>query len=214
VDWVLVSLKSSSLAAIPALIEPLLKETTRVLVIMNGLIEDDLINMLKAHMGDDSYQGRLKCCAAVYGCMALICSNRVGPGHINHSYAGLLSAGVAESSELTSSEENRQAFDSLWKATKVEVAYETSLLRGRWKKNVWNLPFNGISVAMGGLTVDKIVNDPGLRHLAYVVMDETIAVANADLANHGEDSSLYLGEIEKKIMMDLSDNMGPYRYDI
>jgi len=63
---------------------------------------------------------------------------------------------------------------------------------------------------MGGITVDKIVMDPGLRRLAYTVMDETIAVANADLLKHGVDNSLYLGEAEKKQMMDLSDGMGAY----
>ncbi len=207
------SLKSSSLDAIPVLISPLLKPTTRVLVIMNGLVEEDLVQMLKAHMGDTtSGDDRLECCAALFGGMALICSNRLGPGLIDHSYAGLLSGGVAASSESTTKEENRKAFEELWEPTKVEIAYESSLLRGRWKKNLWNLPFNGISVAMGGITVDQIVTDPGLRRLSDIVMDETVAVANADLARHGEDPSLYLGAAEKKIMMDLSDNMGPYRY--
>ena len=78
-------------------------------------------------------------------------------------------------------------------------------------KNCWNLPFNGISVAMGGITVDKIVNDPGLRRLAHLVMDETIATANEDLRVNGHDESFYLGEKEKKQMFDLSDGMGPYR---
>jgi 2-dehydropantoate 2-reductase len=64
---------------------------------------------------------------------------------------------------------------------------------------------------MGGITVDKIVNDPGLRRLAHLVMDETIATANADLKKHGYDESWYLGEKEKKQMFDLSDGMGPYR---
>lgn len=75
----------------------------------------------------------------------------------------------------------------------------------------WNLPFNGIAVAMGGITVDKIVNDPGLRRLADQLMDETIAAANADLKRNGVDESFYLGEKEKKQMFDLSDGMGPYR---
>jgi ketopantoate reductase len=74
---------------------------------------------------------------------------------------------------------------------------------------VWNLPFNGVSVAMGGITVDKIVEDPGLRQLADLVMDETISVANADLKHHGE-MSIRLGDDDKKKMFDLSDNMGPY----
>lgn len=64
---------------------------------------------------------------------------------------------------------------------------------------------------MGGITVDKIVLDSGLRELAHHVMDETIATANADLKKHGFDESYYLGEKEKKQMFDLSDGMGPYR---
>lgn len=182
---------------------------------MNGLVEEDLVQMVKLQMGDNTNGlDRIECCAAVYGGMALICSNRLGPGRIDHSYAGLLSGGVAACSTTTSKDENRQAFENLWGPTKVEIAYESSLLRGRWKKNLWNLPFNGISVAMGGITVDMIVTDPGLRELSDIVMDETVAVANADLAHHGEDPSLYLGDAEKKIMMDLSDNMGPYRYEV
>ncbi len=66
--------------------------------------------------------------------------------------------------------------------------------RSRWWKNVWNLPFSGISVSMGGITVDRIVNDPSLRRLAYRVMDETIAIANADLRRHGSADDELLGE--------------------
>ena len=75
---------------------------------------------------------------------------------------------------------------------------------------VWNLPFNGISVAMGGITIDKVVQDPGLRQLAKKVMDETNAIANADLQCHGETFEP-LGELEKTQMMTLSDGMGPYK---
>jgi hypothetical protein len=47
---------------------------------------------------------------------------------------------------------------------------------------------------MGGITIDKIVNDPSLRKLAYKVIDETIAVANADLRKHGCSSNELLGD--------------------
>lgn len=216
VDWVIVALKSSSLDAIPDLIYPLLKKETRVLAIMNGLIEDDLIHAIKKRageaVGDGETDTSIQCCTAIYGGMALVCSNRIEPGHVDHSYAGLLSGGVGASCpERTSKEEDKAAFNNLWENTSIDTVYESSLLRGRWKKNVWNLPFNCISVAMGGITVDKIVTDPGLRALAYTVMDETIAAANADLLKYGVDESLYLGGGEKKQMMDLSDAMGAYR---
>jgi len=210
VDWVVVALKSSSLEAIPDLIYPLLGRDTRVLNIMNGLIEDDLLALLSEKVGTTSPSSDplSLCCAAVYGGMALVCSNRIAPGRIDHSYAGLLSGGVAAASVDTTPEQNQAAFEQLWGPTKVNIAYEESLLRGRWKKNVWNLPFNGISVAMGGITIDQVVNNPGLRELAFTIMDETIAIANEDLKQAGYDETYYLGEEMKTSMMDFTDIMG------
>jgi 2-dehydropantoate 2-reductase len=213
VDWVIVALKSSSLEAIPPLVLPLLDpKRTRILAIMNGLIEDDLISALKEHAGEDSSkESNLECCAALYAGMALICANRMAPGHVDHSYAGLLSGGLASSDPQITTEDNKQAFLDLWQPTSITVHYEASVLAGRWRKCLWNLPFNGISVAMGGITVDKIVLDPALRKLAYQVMDETIAAGNADLTGHGDPKEVFLTEDDKHRMMDLSDKMGPYR---
>ncbi|KAG7343323.1 2-dehydropantoate 2-reductase [Nitzschia inconspicua] len=213
VDWVIVALKSSSLHVIPELILPLLDpQRTRILVIMNGLIEEDLIHALKEHTGEDtSVDSNLKCCAALYAGMALICANRIAPGHVDHSYAGLLNGGLAASNPYRTTDDNKQAFLDLWQPTSVTVDYEDSVLAGRWRKCLWNLPFNGISVAMGGITVDKIVLDPALRKLAYQVMTETIAAGNADLTMHNEPKEVFLCDDDKHRMMDLSDKMGPYR---
>jgi 2-dehydropantoate 2-reductase len=208
-DWVIVALKSTSLDAVPELVAPLLTPNTRVLAIMNGLIEDDLISKLASlpagHAEEHTHpigvpaKLHLDSCAAVYGGMALICSNRIAPGQIHHSYAGLLSGGLAAASSSHSSEMHQEALEQLWAPTKVAFKYEQSIVGGRWRKNVWNLPFNGISVAMGGITVDKIVNDPGLRRLADIVMDETIAVANADMESRLIVPSCYLDDADVSI---------------
>jgi 2-dehydropantoate 2-reductase len=135
VDWVIVALKSSALDAIPELIYPLLTPgKTRVLTIMNGLIEEDLISSLKELAGEDPEDSSLKCCAALYGGMALVCCNRLGPGRVDHSFAGLLSGGIAACSTTTTKEDNKEAYEKLWEPTKVEIAYEPSLLAGRWRK--------------------------------------------------------------------------------
>jgi 2-dehydropantoate 2-reductase len=42
-------------------------------------------------------------------------------------------------------------------------------------------------------------------------MDETVAAANADLASHGLSESAYLGDEDKRAMMQLSDDMGAYK---
>jgi 2-dehydropantoate 2-reductase len=206
-DWVVVALKSSSLEAIPDLIYPMLSLDTRILVIMNGLVEDDLIKMLKERAGEKDMEAPLECCQALYGGMAVICVNRLAPGKIDHSFAGLLAAGVA-CSRTEDPEEDQAAFEDLWAPSLVKTDYEQCLLRGRWKKMIWNLPFNGISVAMGGITVDRIVTDPDLRRLVDIVMDEVIATANADLDRkykYGIQGFEPLGDTDKKMMMGLSD---------
>jgi 2-dehydropantoate 2-reductase len=242
---VIVALKSSSLECIPALLEPLLDpDRTRVLVIMNGLIEDDLIRLIKLHMNETTTAASvdggggdieeeddgvpLRCCQALYGGMAFLCSNRLSAGRIVHSYAGQLSVGVASSQNLrggspgttsvavagTGPDPDRAAIEDLWRDVHpgVPLAWEPSLLAGRWRKNVWNLAFNGLSTALGGWTVDKIVTDPSLRRLASAIMDETIRAGNADLLQkHGHGKYVPLDPAFKKIMFDLTDSMGPYK---
>ncbi len=211
-DWVVCALKSTSLSSVPELIAPITSPDTRVLILMNGLIEDDLIEMLR----DQEIE-----CKAVYGGMCLICSNRLRPGVIDHSYAGKLVVGVAYSADANGGngdsdgrwvESDKQAILELFKpVTPVPFEFENNLLRGRWWKNCWNLPFNGISVAMGGITTDRIVGDPSLRKLAYKVMDETIATANADLAKHGFSEEEFLTADTSEKMMVFTDAMGPYK---
>ena len=80
-DWVVCALKSTSLNAVPKLIEPLISPKTRLLMIMNGLIEDDFIQMMREQQERKGLKG--VGCKAIYGGMALICSNRISPGKHN-----------------------------------------------------------------------------------------------------------------------------------
>ena len=107
---------------------------------------------------------------------------------------------------------DREAWDDLWRYSKVPIAYESCLLKGRWRKMIWNLAFNGLSTAMGGWTVDQLVQDPALRELADAIMDETIVAGNADLERkYGSGNFEPLVPADKDPMMALSDNMGPYK---
>mmetsp|Transcript_19555 Transcript_19555/g.22664 ORF Transcript_19555/g.22664 Transcript_19555/m.22664 type:complete len:394 (+) Transcript_19555:87-1268(+) len=201
VDWVIMALKSTGIGATQKLLLPLLRKDSRVLAIMNGLVDDDIVRLLEGEE-DEDVTPKLTKCAAVYAGMALLCSNRIAAGHVDHSYAGKLTASLATSS--TSNEEDvnmhKKAMQDLWRPTKgFEFVYDDNYTRARWTKNVWNLPFNGISVAMNGITIDKIVNDAGLRKLAYTIMDETIAVANKDLEVRGFTDEVFLGDAEVRV---------------
>ena len=40
---------------------------------------------------------------------------------------------------------------ALWEGTRIEVETAPSLLRARWMKLMWNVPFNGLSCILGAL---------------------------------------------------------------
>jgi hypothetical protein len=46
----------------------------------------------------------------------------------------LLSGGVGASSATITAEENQKAYESLWEPVNVDIAYEPSILGGRWRK--------------------------------------------------------------------------------
>jgi len=221
VDWVILCLKNTGIKATQYLLPPLLTKKSRVLAIMNGMVDYDIVSLLENQSLDKIEPNemqlvsppKLTLCAATYGGMALLCSNRIGPGHIEHSYAGKLTASLVTSSSDDSQiiASHKEAMEELWRPTRCfEFCYDDNIVRARWTKNLWNLPFNGISVAMDGITIDRVVKDEGLRRLAYNVMDETIAVANKDLMVRGYSKDYFLGQVEKDQMMTLSDNMGAY----
>jgi 2-dehydropantoate 2-reductase len=70
---------------------------------------------------------------------------------------------------------------SSWKRSAKVVSTHglRKLTAERWRKLVWNIPFNGLAVAEGGLTVDKILADPVLHERCHALMEETIAAATA-----------------------------------
>jgi 2-dehydropantoate 2-reductase len=49
----------------------------------------------------------------------------------------------------------------------------------RWRKLVWNIPFNGLRRYRRGSTRPRILADEQLRAAALALMDEVIAGANA-----------------------------------
>ena len=192
VDWVLCGLKATSLDDAPALIRPCLGPDTRVLAIMNGLgIEE----ALAASLGTER----------IFGGLAFTCLNRGEPGTVHHyEYGQIVIAHLHDDPA-----ELNRALD-LWRGATVDVSSAPSLLRARWEKLCWNVPFNGLTVAAGGVTTEVVVTDPALREQARALMEEVVAAGNADLAAH-DSAERIDGEAVITRMFDLTDVMGPYR---
>jgi 2-dehydropantoate 2-reductase len=192
VDWVICSLKSTQLAEAAPLMAPCVGPDTRILALMNGL-------GVEATLGERFGPGR------IFGGMAFVCINRGEPGVVRHLKYGRVSLGHLED-DLAQTEELR----ALLRSGGIDVVVAPNLRYARWEKLAWNVPFNGLSVAAGGVGTETILGDPVLRGVAERAMRELIAVGNADLAQRGSDARVDEDALVASLFA-LTETMGDYR---
>ena len=192
VEWVICSLKSTSIDDAQELVQPCVDKNTRIIVLMNGLGLED-------HFAEWFGPQR------IFGGMAFTGINRGEPGVVHHIHYGSITLG-----HYSDDPAETELAVRLWSQSKVKVTITDCLLYTRWEKLCWNIPFNGLAVAAGGITVDQIMNNPGLRQAARTIMEEVIASGNADLNFHKESTHIDHDATIKRFH-DSSDNMGDYR---
>lgn len=166
VDIVIVAWKTTSNEALRTALPPLCRPGSLALVLQNGLnSEQDSVEVL----GADRVLGG--CC--------FLCSNKVGPGHIRHLDYGAIHFGEF-SSELTGKvTERMQSISEVFRNAGIDMKPVENLAFARWKKLVWNIPFNGLSVVLNAST-DKIMRDPKTCKLAEDLMVEVCESARAN----------------------------------
>jgi len=185
-DLVLIAIKTTSNGALETLIPPLLKKETALVTLQNGL-------------GNEEYLADLFGRERVMGGLCFVCLNRVAPGVIEHYGHGALAIG-----EFCGAPQARaHALVSAFKEAGVDARIAESLALERWRKLVWNVPFNGLAIAAGNITVDVILADDGLRSLTRHLMEEIIGAA-AKFGHH-----LPSGLVEQQIERTLP--MGAYK---
>ena len=161
-DLVLIAVKTTANADLLQLIPPLLHETTILLTMQNGLGNEEF---LAGHFGAER----------VLGGLCFVGLNRVASGVIEHYDGGRVI--LAEYSGYPMP----RTHDIAWEFKRCGVVCSVGENLGfeRWRKLVWNIPFNGLAVAAGGIDTAAILADEQLRATALPLMDEVIAGANA-----------------------------------
>jgi 2-dehydropantoate 2-reductase len=160
VDLVLVALKTTANGALRELVAPLLHEDTAIVTLQNGLGSDE---QLAAHFG----------ARRVLGGLCFICVNRIAPGEIVCTAPGSVSFAEFGRPAGTRVRALAAMFDDA--GIRTIVGDDLALLR--WRKLVWNVPFNGLAVACGGITTDRILADPALEEEVRALMFEVLAAA-------------------------------------
>ncbi len=161
-DLMIVALKTTQNSLLTALVPPLLGPDTALLTLQNGLGSDEF---LAENFGAER----------VLGGLCFVCLTRKTPASVRHAGPGSLTIG-----EFSGSPRSRtHAIIDAFKASGIETNLTDSLATTRWRKLVWNVPFNGLAVAAGGLTVDQILADPEHAADTRELMTEVIATASA-----------------------------------
>ncbi|MHC4855722.1 MAG: putative 2-dehydropantoate 2-reductase [Planctomycetota bacterium] len=184
VDLVFIGLKTTANNAYQQLIAPLMGPDTRVLTAQNGL-------------GNEESLAELFGAERVAGGLAFLCSNRKAPGVINHLDYGFLHIGNFQRGP----DATLLAFSEMLNAAGVECTVVDDLALARWKKLIWNVPFNGLSALLDRM-VDNIMKDAALRERAWRLMKEVQSAAGTD--------ELTIDDGFLEHMMDLTEKMEPY----
>ena len=159
-DVTILALKTTQNHLLAKLLPPVTGDSGKVLVLQNGLCpEADSAAIVGAER--------------VYGGVCFLCSNKVGPGHIRHLDYGRIVLGhhrPAEQSQLGITKPLEDLVADLRRAGIDAVATGDQWL-ARWKKLMWNIPFNGLSVVLDAKS-DQLITDPDSAALAESLMRE------------------------------------------
>jgi 2-dehydropantoate 2-reductase len=186
VDLVIVAWKATANDQLAKILPPLLHAGTQVLTLQNGLGNCEQIAEI---VGPER----------VLGGLCFVCINRTAAGQVEHSAGGRMTLG-----EWRPDTRGRVAeLVKRFKAAKIPAVGVELLEKSQWEKLVWNIPFNGLSVAEGGVTTDVLLASPKLEQEIRKLMAEVIAGARG--------LGLDLSDDLVDFNIDRTRPMGPYR---
>ena len=186
VDLVIVAWKTTSNHLLGEVLPPLLHDDTQVLTLQNGLGNCEQIAEIVGH-------------DRVLGALCFVCLNRLDQGHVSHTAGGRISVGEFVNDDRGRAAEVARRFS----AAGIPTDAAASLAAAQWSKLVWNIPFNGLAIAEGGMTTDVLLATPGVEDEIRALMTEVIQSARAQ--GLSLEDSLIDFNIER------TRPMGPYR---
>jgi len=159
-DYVILTSKVLPEANMAELIKPAVRPNTVIVLIQNGIgIEDALA---KAFPDNE-----------LLSAIAYIGVSRVAPGKLEHKGSGNLIIGKFGGGES----EACQKLCNMFADAGVKAEYTLDIAFYRWKKLLWNVPFNALSVLGGGLLTNEMTDNGTTEVLCRELMKEVIAVA-------------------------------------
>lgn len=166
-DVVLIGLKTTRNAQLGDLLPRVAGPDAWVLDMQNGI-------------GIEAEVARIVPGRTILAGLAFLCSNKVGPGHVRHlDYGNVRLAEYRADESPAGVTAAVRSVASDFERAGIQVDLEEDLVTARWKKLVWNAPYNGLCVVHRCET-DAIMANPETRARAEAIMREVLAIAEAD----------------------------------
>ncbi len=186
VDLVIIALKTPANRILTQLLPPLLIPRTTILTLQNGLGNE-------AFLADHFGAGR------ILGGLCFICLNRTASGEVTNLHKGSLTLGSYQGGN----DERPEVIAEVLRSAGVNCRAAADLREARWRKLIWNVPFNGLTVAAGGIDTEELLAEPALTVEVKALMREIQASARA-LGIEIEDAFL-------ERQLEVTRTMGAYR---
>ena len=146
-----------------ALVRPWMGANTRLVLIENGLdIERELA---------DAYPDN-----PIISCLAFIAASRTEPGVVEHKAYGKLVMGRYPEGI----DENCRELSQLFIDGGINIDLTEQVVGERWRKCLWNTPFNPLSVIANGADTRTILDTEGGEQLIRSMIREVMSVAEAE----------------------------------
>jgi 2-dehydropantoate 2-reductase len=145
-----------------ALLGKTLSPETTIVLIQNGInIEEPIAQAFPEN--------------TIISCLAFICVTRTSPGVIEHLDYGRLVIGKFPEGGSERVDILARLFDSAG----VNCTIDENIIQARWKKLVWNAPFNPLSVLAGGVDTREMLTHEEMIATVRRVMEEVVEIATA-----------------------------------
>lgn len=146
----------------------------------------------------------------IIGGLCFIGVNKVAPGHVVHTdYGHIVLGAYEETGKRCTPTPLIRAIAADFARASVEAQATDDLPMARWKKLVWNVPYNGLSVVLNA-TTDRMMADSGVRSLITTLMTEVVTTANAWGEQVSPGSSRQISPNIVEDMLAHTENMGAY----
>ena len=165
-DVILIGLKTTQNNLLAKFLPPLLKENTVVLLLQNGLSAEPEV---AKSVGEQR----------LIGGISHLASNKLSFGYIHHIDDGSIRIGrYARNYQFAKITNKMREITHDFEISGVPVYLTEDLLLERWKKLVWNIPYNSLSVILDART-NEIMGNANTINLVVEIMQEVLEGAKS-----------------------------------